>query len=67
MKLPTLAEARKFIVAASGAVAEAVSLGVLHGSAEKWTTAVIGIVTALITYGVPNAGAKHPSPGPGAA
>lgn len=49
-----IADVRKFLVAAVGAAGEAVSLGLLHGSAERWTTIGIGVATALLTYVVPN-------------
>ena len=51
-------EARKALAAASGAAAELVSLGLLHGTAEKWTTGVIAAATSLLVYLVPNGKAK---------
>jgi hypothetical protein len=55
VKLPSLAECRKGVAAASGAAAEAVSLGLLSGAAEKWTTGVLAVLTAGLVYFVPNA------------
>jgi hypothetical protein len=55
LKLPKLAEIRKALAAASGAAAEAVSLGLLSGTAEKWTTGVIAVLTAASVYFVRNA------------
>ena len=63
MNLSTLARnAQKFLVAASGAVAEAVSLGLLHGTPERWVTGVISVATAFLVYAMPNGArpaAKH--------
>lgn len=53
-----LANIRKFIAAAAGAAAEAVSVGLLSGTAEKWTVGVIAVATALLVGLVPNAGSK---------
>jgi hypothetical protein len=57
IKLPkiNLAEARKAVVAAVGAVAELVSLGVLHGTALTVATSIISIATAVGVYRTPNA------------
>ena len=60
IKLPKVAEVRKALAAVSGAAAEAVSLGLLTGSAEKWTTGLIAVVTALLVYRVPNATPPKP-------
>lgn len=49
-----LAELRKAIAAASGAVAELVSVGLLSGAAERWTTGVLAAATAACVYLVPN-------------
>lgn len=62
MKLSVLvADARKGLVAFVGAAGEALSLGLLHGSAERWTTAAVGIATALLVYRVPNGSKKAPA------
>ena len=50
-----LAELRKAITAASGAVAELVSVGLLPGAVEHWTTGVLAAATAALVYLVPNA------------
>ena len=55
MRLTDLtAEARKALAALTGAAAEAVSLGLLSGQAEKWTTGVLAVATAALVYLVPN-------------
>lgn len=53
-----LAEFRKFLAAATGAAAEAVSVGLLSGAAEKWTVGGLAVATALVVALVPNASAK---------
>ncbi len=53
-------EARKFTTAAAGAVAVAVSSGLLAGDAEKWTNGVIAVATALLVGLVPNDKPKAP-------
>lgn len=50
-----LSEAKKFLAALTGAVAVAVSAGLISGTAEKWTVGVISVVTAFVVYFVPNA------------
>lgn len=51
-----LAEVRKFLTAATGAVATAVSMGLVSGTAEHWITGVLAVAaTALAVYYVPNA------------
>jgi hypothetical protein len=45
-----LAEARKFLAALSGAVAEAVSLGLLSGDAERWVSGCVAVATAFLVY-----------------
>lgn len=47
-------QARKFLAAVSGAVAEAVSLGLLSGTAEHYVTAGLAVATAFLVYLVPN-------------
>jgi hypothetical protein len=54
MKIPTLVEAKKAYAALAAAVAEAVSLGLLHGSAERWTTGAIAVAGAVLVFYVPN-------------
>lgn len=46
--------ARKATAALSGAAAEAVAAGLLHGDAEKWTTGILAAVTTALVYLVPN-------------
>lgn len=53
-------DARKALAAASGAAAELVSLGLLHGTTEKWTTGVIAAATSALVYLLPN-GTKKPA------
>ena len=61
MKLSTVGrDAQKFFAAASGAAAEAVSLGLLHGTPERWVTGVIAVATSFLVYAMPN-GAKAPA------
>lgn len=55
-----LIDARKFLGALAGAVAVAISSGLLSGTAERWTTGVIAAVTAFIVWLVPN-GPAEPS------
>lgn len=55
MKLPSLAECRKGLAALTGAAAEAVSLGLLSGQAERWTVGGLAVASALAVYLVPNA------------
>jgi hypothetical protein len=45
--------AKKFLGAASGAVAVAITAGVLSGPVEKWTVAVIAAGTAFLVYFLP--------------
>ena len=51
----TLAKYRKLIAALVGAVAVAISEGVIKGSAETACTIAIAFLTALGVYTVPNA------------
>jgi hypothetical protein len=53
MKL--IAQARKFIAAATGAVAVAVSAGLLSGAAQRWTVGALAVISAFVVYLVPNA------------
>lgn len=55
-----LTQAAKFIAAATGAVAVAISLGLLSGDAQKWTTGGLAVATAFIVYLVPNKTAPAP-------
>lgn len=51
-----LAEIRKGLLALTGAVATAVSMGLVSGTAEHWITGVLTVAgTALAVYYVPNA------------
>lgn len=49
------AEARKFLVALSGAVSLLLAQGFFDGDAEKWAIAFVGFVTAGFVYKVENA------------
>jgi hypothetical protein len=51
----TVAEVAKFITAAVGAAAIAVSQGLITGTAAKWVAVVLGVASALGVYVVPNA------------
>lgn len=53
-KIPSIGEVRKALVALSAVVGEALTLGVLHGSAQHWATVGIGLVGAVLTYVIPN-------------
>jgi hypothetical protein len=50
-----LAQVRKAVAALAGGAAVAVSAGLLHGAAEHWTTGILAVATAVLTYYVPNA------------
>lgn len=58
MKLPSLAEARKFAVAAVAVAGEAVALGLLHGTVQNVAQLVIAAAAAAGVYAIPNAPAK---------
>lgn len=45
---------RKFFAAILGAVGEAISLGLLSGSAMKWAVVIIAAVTTVGVGAVPN-------------
>lgn len=45
----------KFLTALAGAAAQAVTLGLISGTARSWATVVIGMLTAGAVYLVPNA------------
>jgi hypothetical protein len=51
----TAAEIAKFITAAVGAIAIAVTQGIITGTAAKWVAVIIGVASALGVYVVPNA------------
>lgn len=56
MKLPqAVAEARKFLVAVCGVAATALSIGLLHGTAEQIAISIVSLGTALGVWGVRNA------------
>lgn len=60
-----LSYAAKFLAALSGSVAVAVSVGLIDGTAQRWTVGVIAVATAFVTYFVPNGpkpGATAPKP-----
>jgi hypothetical protein len=48
-----MGRAKKALAAAAGAVGVAVSLGLLSGTAMKWTTGLIAVATAFVVYYVP--------------
>lgn len=54
-------EARKFLAALSGAIAVAVSAGLISGTAERWTVGSIAVATAFVVYIVEN-GKISPAP-----
>lgn len=49
--LPTIS---KFLAAAAGAVAVAISLGLLSGDMQKWVTGAITITTSFVVYLIKN-------------
>lgn len=53
--LAYIAWLRKFLAAAAGAIAVAASLELIDGTAMKWTTGIIAVVTAFLVLLVPNA------------
>jgi len=53
-----LSEVRKFLTTALGACTEVISLNLLHGTAETVVLTTIPILTAVLTYVIPN---KDPS------
>lgn len=60
-----IAEAAKFLAAATGAVAVAVSLGLLTGDTQKWVTGALTVATAFCVYLIKNAPPATPLPLPG--
>lgn len=50
----TWAMVRKFVVAVLGAIAIALTQGLIEGTAAKWAAAVIAVATAAGVYVVPN-------------
>jgi hypothetical protein len=50
--------ARKFLVALSALVAEAITLGLLSGDAQKWATGAIALAGTFLVYLIPN---EHPT------
>lgn len=60
-----LIEVRKFLAALTGAVATAVSMGLVSGTAEHWITGALAVAaTALAVYYVPNGSAEPPTDAP---
>lgn len=55
MKLPTLAECRKFLVALIGVAGNLLAAGLLHGNAEQSVIWAVSIATAVLVFLVPNA------------
>jgi hypothetical protein len=51
-----IATYRKFLVAVVTVLAQAVSLGVAHGTVQTWLVGVLAVAGALGVYAVPNAG-----------
>lgn len=47
-------QARKFLAAASGAVAQLVAFGLLDGDVEKWVSGILAALTAAAVYLIPN-------------
>lgn len=45
---------RKLIAALVGAAGEATALGLLNGTASKWSAVVVAFLTAAGVYAVPN-------------
>jgi hypothetical protein len=44
----------KFLAALAGAATQAVSLGLVEGTARSWATVIIGVLTAGAVYLIPN-------------
>lgn len=55
MKLPTLGEVRKGIVALVGFATVIVAHNVLHGTAETAVETIVSVGSAILVYWVPNA------------
>ena len=57
MSIPkiNLAEFRKGIAAVVTVIGEALTLGLLHGTAQQWATIIVGVAGAAGVIGVPNA------------
>lgn len=53
-KIPSIGEVRKALVATSAFLGEALTLRLVHGTAQHWTTAAIGFIGAVLTFAVPN-------------
>lgn len=51
-----LTNIKKFLGAATGAVAIAVADGLLSGDAQKWTVGALAAATAFVVYLLPNSG-----------
>ena len=45
----------KFLTALAGAGAQIIALGLVDGTAERWLTVIISVLTAAAVYTVPNA------------
>lgn len=61
-----LVDARKFLVAAAGVLAQAIEVGVLHGNALHWAQVASAGIAAALVYLVPNGvAAPADSTGPG--
>ena len=58
MKLPSAGEMRKTLAAVAGVAAEAVALGILHGTALNVAQLIIAGATAAGVFVVPNAPKK---------
>ncbi len=59
-----IADIRKAIAAGTGLVAEGIAVGVLNSTDAKWATLVIGAVTTVLVYFVPNGGTTTVTPPP---
>lgn len=59
--MSTLGQVAKMLTALTGAVATAVSMGLVSGTAEHWITGVLAVAaTALAVYWVPNSSKDVP-------
>jgi len=56
-----IAQAAKFLTALAGALAQALTLGLVAGAARGWATVVVGVLTAAAVYLVPNQPATGPA------
>lgn len=54
VKVPSLGEIRKALIAAGGLLAQVVELGVLHGTALHVAQILSGAISSVLVYVIPN-------------